>query len=277
MIEVHRHADARAFLARAESWLEAAEIEHAVLLANARHARADDSHYEKPVYWATIESDGELLGCAYRTPPYFVGVTALPPEAIAPLVTSLEQTYRSVSGFQGIEPTVSTLAEAWRARHGGAPAVVSRQRLLLLPREPESAPAPGMLRAAVPSDAAVAHAWGTASAIETGIEQLDGTFCARLAAARQLYFWVDGSQQRSMIGVLRQTQRAAAIGILYTPPAYRGRRYARTALAALAAQLRERGIAQTYLYVDPASSAAPRLADALGCTFVQDAVDIALR
>jgi GNAT superfamily N-acetyltransferase len=276
MIEVRRHADAREFLARAEAWLAEDEIAHAVLLANARHARADDSHYEKPVYWATIEDDGRIIGCAYRTPPYFVGVTALPPAATAPLVASLEEIYRSVSGFSGVEPTVGDVAAAWRERHGGSASIVSRQRLLLLPQDVPPSPAVGALRAAVPSDAAIAQGWGAASVIETGLAQLDGVFCARLIGARQLYFWDDGAQ-RCMVGVLRQTERSAAIGIVYTPPAYRGKGYASAAVRALCLELRRRGIDRCYLYIDPTNDSAVALAKKLACTLVQDGVDIALR
>ena len=48
MLRVCRHADARDFLTRAESWLAGSEIEHAVALASARNARANNSHYERP-------------------------------------------------------------------------------------------------------------------------------------------------------------------------------------------------------------------------------------
>ena len=69
MLTVRRHPDVRAFLARAETWLLEAEIERAAPLQSARQARIDDSRYQKPQYWATIENDGEVSGCAYRTPP----------------------------------------------------------------------------------------------------------------------------------------------------------------------------------------------------------------
>ena len=110
MLTLNRHPDARAFLARAEPWLATREIEHAVVLQSARQARANDTHYERPMYWATIESDDELVGCAYRTPPYKVGVTQLPESAIAPLVADLGATYAgAIGGFSGPDATVMVL------------------------------------------------------------------------------------------------------------------------------------------------------------------------
>ena len=57
---------------------------------------------------------GELIGCAYRTPPFKVGVTVLPEAAIAPLVADLAATYPgAIAGFSGPDPTVSNVATAW--------------------------------------------------------------------------------------------------------------------------------------------------------------------
>ena len=112
MLTLHRHADAGAFLARAEAWLQAREIEHGVVLQSARHARAGETHYERdaPTYWATLEADGQIVGCACRTPPFKVGVTALPDAAIAPLVADLAATYAGpIGGFSGPAPIVSAV------------------------------------------------------------------------------------------------------------------------------------------------------------------------
>ena len=276
MLQVHRHADARAFLERAESWLLRAEVAHAVLIGSARHARTDDSHYERPVYWATIEDDGDIIGCAYRTPPYKVGVTALPPTAIAPLVASLEETYATVSGFSGPEPTASAVAAAWVERHGGAWSIQARQRLVSLPSTPRGSPSAGTLRLASRDDAALAQTWGAAASLDSGIAPLDGQFCLRLLGAKRLYLWVD-DKPRCMLGLIRETPHSAALGIVYTPAAYRGHGHATAAITALRELLRERGVEATYLYLDPASDAAAALAQKLGAAMIHDEVDIDTR
>ena len=101
MLAVVRHADARAFLERAEAWLLESEMENAVLVTSARQARADDSRYQKPVYWATIEDDGRIVGCAYRTPPYALGITPLSDDAVARLVADVSGVYAALSGVSG--------------------------------------------------------------------------------------------------------------------------------------------------------------------------------
>jgi len=47
-------------------------------LQSARFASTDDSAFEKHLYWATVEDCVEIVGCAFRTPPYLLGMSALP-------------------------------------------------------------------------------------------------------------------------------------------------------------------------------------------------------
>jgi hypothetical protein len=275
MLMLNRHPDARAFLTRAEQWLATREIEHAVVLQSARQARANDTRYERPMYWTTIEDDGRLVGCAYRTPPFKVGVTALPEASIAPLVADLAATYSgAIGGFSGPEPTVSELARTWVRQRGGSWSVNTSGRLLKF-ASLDTAPgaAEGTLRLAATGDAALAQSWGAAASIDSGIAALDGGMCMQLLAAKMLYFWGD-DQPRCMIGLLRETRDSAAVGIVYTPAAFRGQGYATAAMGALNRLLDERGVAHRYLWIDPKSDGASALARKLGCGFVYDSLDI---
>jgi RimJ/RimL family protein N-acetyltransferase len=275
MLQVHRYEDARTFLERAEPWLLGSEIKHTVLLQVARNARTNDAHHERPMYWATIENDGTIIGCAYRTPPYKVGVTALPPATIDPLITDLAAVYETVSGFSGPEPTVSAVAAAWVARRGGAysHSIGPRQQLLSLPTTLPPQGKAGMLRLASRNDVPLAQSWGAAVSLDTGITLFDGALCAQLIGAKRLYFWVDDIP-RCMIGLLHETPHSAGIGIVYTPAAYRRQGHATTALSALHELLLERGVPQSYLFIDPGNDAALALARKLGCSLVQEVVDI---
>jgi GNAT superfamily N-acetyltransferase len=276
MLELHRHLDARAFLTRAEPWLLTREIEHGVVLQSARQARANDSHYERPIYWATLEDAGELVGCAYRTPPYKVGVTLLPDTAVEPLVADLAATYPgAIGGFSGPDPTVTKLASAWVERRGGSWSVNTRGRLMSFSgRAGGDEPVKkGVLRLAGANDVALAQSWGAAASIDSGIAALDGGLCAQLLRAKLLYFWSD-DRPRCMIGLMRETRDSVAIGIVYTPAAFRGQGYGTAALRSLNHLLDERGVKNRYLWLDPKNDAAQALAAKLGCHFVYDSIDI---
>lgn len=274
MVTLNRHPDARAFLARAESWLATREIEHAVVLQSARQARANDTHYERPIYWATIENEGELIGCAYRTPPYKVGVTRLPDSAIPPLVADLDSTYAgAIGGFSGPDTTVRALASAWVEKRGGSWSVNTGGRLMSFTSQTEAPGKAGVLRLAGAGDAALAQSWGGAASIDSGVAALDGQMCLQLLRAKLLYFFVD-DQPRCMIGLLRETHDSAAVGIVYTPAAFRGQGYGTAAMSALSRLLDERRVANRYLWIDPKSDGAQALAAKLGCRFVYDSLDV---
>ena len=274
MLTLHRHADARAFLARTESWLAQREIEHAVVLQSARHARANDRHYERPIYWATLEDGGNLVGCAYRTPPHKVGVTALPAAAVPLLVADLAATYAGpIGGFSGPETIVTPLATAWVEQRGGTWSANTSGRLLQFDAGPQPRTATGVLRLAGPEDAALVQSWGAASSIDSGIAVLDGDFCLQLLKAKMLYFWAD-DQTRCMLGLVRETRDSVAVGIVYTPAAFRGQGHATAALSALCVLLDERGIANRYLWIGPNSDAGQALARKVGCRLVYDSLDV---
>jgi RimJ/RimL family protein N-acetyltransferase len=273
MLTIHHHDSARTFLDRANAWLLEREIECATALQSARNASANDSLYERPMYWVTLEDSGSIVGCCYRTPPYHVGVTALPEASMTALIANLSATYVKVSGFSGPEETTTALAKAWTALRGGSWRVTGRQRLLALPSAPPAGDTQGTLRLAGPKEKGLAQSWGGALSIDSRDTPFDATFCTQLLAAKRLYFWVD-DQPRCMIGVLRESGRFAAAGLVYTPAAYRRQGYATKALTALQHLFVERGIERAYLYVDPANDAGKALGEKLGGTFVHDEVDI---
>jgi GNAT superfamily N-acetyltransferase len=274
MLTLHRHPDVRAFLARSETWLARREIEHAGVLQSARQARTNDAHYERPMYWATLENDGEIVGCAYRTPPHKVGVTDLPEAAIAPLLADLAATYPGpIGGFSGPDATATALADAWVKQRGGAWTVNTGGRLLSFASQPGEASAAGTLRLAGAADTPLAQSWGAAASIDSGIAALDGNMCMALLGAKLLYFWVD-DQPRCMIGLLRETRDSVAVGIVYTPAAFRGEGYGTAAMRALNRLLDERGVANRYLWIDAKNDAGQALARKLGCRFVYDSIDI---
>ncbi len=276
-IQVVRHPDARAFLARAERWLEASEMENGMALASARNARYEEWRYEKPVYWATIEDGGRILGCAFRTPPHRLGVTALNNTAIAATIVNVGQVYRTLSGVSGPEPTVSVLAEAWCRTRGTTAVVRSRHRLYSLRvLVPPTQPPRGALRLATEADAALVRSWGEAFTKEAGVEGVDVSLFDQLVKARKAYVW-DDEQPRCLAASIRQTSRASAIGVLFTPHELRGRGYGTATVAALSALLFAGGSSGCYLFADPDNTAVSRIAGGIGYQKIQDQADVDFR
>lgn len=279
MIRICRHADVRAFLDRAEDWLLRAEHRYGLLLGVARQVLGGNHRYRQPIYWATVEEDSSeseaaILGCAFRTPPHQVGVTLLPDAAVEPLVTSLRETYLSLPGVAGPESTATAFATAWTERFGGRWQIEQRQRLhcLTAVKHPEP-PAPGLLRLALAPDVPVARAWMAGFIRDTRVRHLSADTAERLIEEGRLYFWVDG-EPRSMVGAVRDTPNTTGIAAVYTPPQFRGRGYASSAVATLSQRLLDSGRRSCFLYSDLANTTSTALYPRLGYERVDDVVDI---
>jgi hypothetical protein len=274
----------RAFLARSEPWLLRAEQRYGLLLGIAYQVLGGGHRYRNPIYWATIEEDSadvgaaaddaSLVGCAFRTPPHPVGVTALPTEAIEPLVASLRETYLNLPGVAGPEPTATAFGDAWTARFGGKWWLEQRQRLHTLSRVTlPSAPAAGALRPALAPDVPVARAWMAGFIRDTRARHVGADAAERLIEARRLHIWVDG-EPRCMLSAVRDTPNSAGIGAVYTPPQFRNRGYASTAVATLSRQLLDSGRHTCFLYTDIANPVSNALYARLGYEPIDDVVEL---
>lgn len=284
MIRVRTYPDVRAFLARAEPWLLRAEQRYGLLLGIAYQVLRGGHRYRAPIYWATIEEDSvdlraatgdaPLLGCAFRTPPHQVGVTALPAAAVEPLVASLREAYLNLPGVAGPEETATAFAGAWTARFGGKWWLEQRQRLHSLTHVAfPSPPAAGGLRPALAPDAPVARAWMAGFIRETRARHVGAEAAERLIAERRLHIWVDG-EPRSMLSAVRDTPNTAGIGAVYTPPQFRNRGYASIAVATLSRELFDSGRRSCFLYTDVANPVSNALYARIGYEPIDDVVEI---
>jgi RimJ/RimL family protein N-acetyltransferase len=72
----------------------------------------------------------------------------------------------------------------------------------------------------------------------------------RAIAGGDYFFWTVNGEPVSMAAIVRRTKSAAAIGAVYTPPAYRGRGYAGSITAALSERVFAGGKRIACLYTD---------------------------
>ena len=198
----------------------------------------------------------------------------MPLAAVPLVVDSVSEVYAALTGVAGPEPAASAIASAWAERRGVRWTVQSRQHLLMHKAiVPSGNPPRGALRLVTADERDLAWQWGAAFAAESGLGALDGRLCVELVARKQLYVWEDGGP-RCMLGVLRETRDAAAIGVLYTPPAHRERGYAAAIVDAFSRRLLERGMSRSYFCLEPSNSAAYAICQRLGYGVVQETVDI---
>lgn len=274
MFRIHRHNNAEAFLKHAEEWLLQAEAEHNLILGLARQLTTSTAPYEPPIYLATIEADGAVVGCAFRTPPFKLGLTRMPEAALPALVQDLAGIYAWIPAALGPEHETKTFAALWSETKGIRARAGMRQRIYQLDTvtPPDRMPA-GCMRLAEAQDVALAAEWLDAFRDDTGLPGPDSRPQAQEWIARQsMYLWEDGAPV-SMAGWTGRTRHGARVGYVYTPPQRRGSGYASALTAALSQNLLDEGLAFCLLYTNLANPTSNSIYQRIGYYPVCDVMD----
>jgi uncharacterized protein len=278
MMEVIRHAGAEDFLTRAESWLLESEAENNLLLGIASRVADGDHPYEKPIYLATVERGGELLGCAWRTPPYRFGMTRMPAEALPALAESLGELYDDIPGVHGPEELALAFAELWCAPRGLEQRTIMHLRIhkldAVLPPEPSPA---GNLRPATPDDLDLVAGWTLdfhreATPLEEPSPRLRA-HVARLLDSGVIVIWEDG-EPVSMAAAMAPSATGIRVNLVYTPPTMRRRGYAAACVAELSRRQLAAGRSFCSLYTDLANPTSNSVYRRIGYRPVSDVVDL---
>lgn len=272
---VKRFHDPATFIARAEPWLLQAEAEHNLLIGIARQLAAGTMLSGKPVYLATVERDDEVVGCAFRTPPYKLGVTRMPSDAIDALVTDVAQVYDDLNAVMGEDETARAFAEKWASGRGLGITSGLQHRIYQLDRvTPPPHDAPGAARLAIMMDVPLVTQWIYEFSTESRVHTDNAP---ALAAARikqsSLYLWIVDGAPVSMAAWSGETPHGRRVGYVYTPAHQRKRGYATALVAHLSEQILADGCTFCFLYTDLANPTSNSIYQQIGYRSVCDVND----
>ena len=274
---IHRHADAASFLSRAEAWLLRSEAEHNLILGIAHRLSEAPDSYEPPIYLATIQredEEGEIVGCAFRTPPYKLGITGMPGAALPALAADVADVYEALPAVLGPAAEAQRFAELWSRIRGVRARPGMRQRVYQLDavQPPEHRP-PGGTRKAGVEDVGLVADWMAAFSAEAGVPSGDPRRQAEERIREGAIFLWEDDQPVSMAGAVARTPTGVRIGYVYTPPELRGRGYATIATTALSQRLLDAGFRFCFLYTNLANPTSNRIYQRIGYRAVCDVVD----
>ncbi|MDE2980094.1 MAG: GNAT family N-acetyltransferase [Gemmatimonadota bacterium] len=301
-LRVVRHADPRAFLDRAEPWLLQREAENnlplgvAASLVGARpasspgpaaasaHSAASPSGVEPasppPLYFATIESGSDVVGCAFRTPPYKLGLTHMPLDAIELLSRDVADVYEEIPAVLAPNPVARAFGDAWSKLRGVSARPGARQRIHILERVVLPARmAPGAMRPARPADIPLVAGWLESFVRESGLSDPGDPLehahrlCGRERGNRLLALWMN-EEPVSMAGFPARTRHGVRIGYVYTPDEHRRRGYATTLVAQLSGHALDLGFSHCVLYTDLANPTSNKIYREVGYRPLQDVMDV---
>ena len=272
-IAIVRHADVHAFAERAVPWLLQAEAEHNLILGIIEQLKSTGATLR--AYLATIEENGDVCGCAFRTPPYKVGLTRMPLAGVPSLVEDLAQVYSELPAVLGPAAPTRAFAEAWGARHGKTALVGRHNRIYELHQVimPEPMP-PGAVRLAGKGDAPVVVDWLEQFAVETGVTTPNvQAFVASHINNRTLFLWEDEGEPRTAAAYAGKTPHGVRIGFVFTPPQFRRRGYASACTATVSQRALDTGNEFCCLYTDLDNPTSNDIYQRIGYVPVCDVVD----
>jgi GNAT superfamily N-acetyltransferase len=272
---VRRFHDPVAFLNRAGPWLLQNEAENNLIIGIAQQLAAGTLLSGKPVYLATVECDGAVVGAAFRTPPYKLGITRMPAAAVQVLMHDAADVYDTIPAVLGDHDTARRAAECWAAAHTMQATAGMRHRIYRLDRLVQPVhPARGQARNATQVDVALVAQWIHAFSTEANIHTDNAE---RLAAARikqhALYLWEDDGEVVSMAAWSGETPHGRRVGYVYTPNQHRRRGYATSLVAHVSAQILEDGCTMCFLYTDLSNQTSNSIYQQIGYRPVCDVMD----
>jgi GNAT superfamily N-acetyltransferase len=273
--EIRRFPEPGSFLIRAEPWLLGREAENNLVVGIAYSLAAGADWFEPPLYLATVESAGSVVGVAYRTPPHKLGVSRMPLAAVPALVADAAMVYDGLPAVLGPEAVAARFGELWASERGCRARPGMAQRIYSLTRvTPPRDPPPGAMRPALPDEAELLVRWAEGFGSDTGIGLGDtARRIADLIEHGQLFVWTDGGPVSMAAGV-GDTPNGARVGYVYTPPDERGRGYASALTAAVSQTVLDRGKDFCCLYTDRSAATPNHIYQEIGYRPVCDVMDV---
>lgn len=256
-----------------EPWLLKREPEYSLLIGILRALETGRHDYEAPLLVAAVLKNEEVMGCAVRTPPYKLGLSEIPLEALPALAREVASRYDWIPAVLGPKITAIGFAAAWtRLKHcearGGMLQRIYAARQVQTPRS-----VPGGLRQASAADADLLITWTGAFVRESGLQPVSyDQRVRRMIEDGALFVW-ENDGPRSMMGAVAPTDNGIRIGFVYTPPEHRQKGYASAGTAALT-RLKLDQYAFCTLYTDLSNPTSNSLYQRIGYVRVADVIDV---
>uniref|UniRef100_B8HUW2 GCN5-related N-acetyltransferase n=1 Tax=Cyanothece sp. (strain PCC 7425 / ATCC 29141) TaxID=395961 RepID=B8HUW2_CYAP4 len=257
MMQLHRIDQIDKFWHLAQAYLLQAQAEHNLLLGISHTLLNDPDRYPDPCYLAIVESDGEILATAIRTPPYKVVLSkAENLQAVTLIAQDLpvyqaEYPHLPLPGVSGLVAEVEAFLVAWQMLTGQAYRPVLKMRIHQLTQVELTATTSGGLRPARMSDRPLLLEWFAAFAAEVGevVSETAEQMVDHSLKNHSVYVWENDIPVCFACGS-RSLPAAARIGPVYTPPEHRRQGYASACVAQLSQQFLQQGCQHCFLFTD---------------------------
>lgn len=201
------------------------------------------------VFLSIIHDRGDVQAIALQTPPHTLVLSEpCSPAACERLLA--EDAVQKMPGVIGPSEVAETFAACWQKRTKGTWSVAMSIGAYALTHLKNEAPAAGRLRQAEEADLTLATLWIKAFHEEAVPHSPAGG----KVDLHGYYFWETEGVPVCGLRALPSTPRGAVINEVYTPPEYRKRGFATSAVAAATARMLAAGCKFSFLFTDLANS-----------------------
>lgn len=293
-MDVRHYEDPRAFMAIAEPFYGKDTLRHTVALTVMARFLTMERAYEPLM--ATLHDggdrgdhtggdrdgdSGDLVGVAFRTPPWPVITSGLPTD-LAVLETFLTRWLEfdpELPGASGPREYVERLGDAWVRVTGGTTKEVLAGRLYQLGQlVPPTVP--GRARLATEDDVELLAKWRTDFANEALPEARDHD-ADGAEEIRRLFelgysvgLWEDGGEPVSWAVASAPIGGMSRVGPVYTPPEHRGRGYGSGVTADVSQRARDAGARDVILFTDLSNPTSNSIYQKIGYRPVYDSSEL---
>ena len=269
-----RQAAGPAEFLEATQELRAADPVRTNILGSIALSVLDGRVYEREFWFVAADDDGRVVGAACWTLPHKLVLGPWSPEVVRAIGEAAVATGVPVHG--AVVPVELADAVAESVGRRGVPHM--GERLLALQDYVAPDRVPGTLRAVTEADLERVERWIDEFTSEAGILVVDNRAAAASSIGR-LWFWEVDGVPVAMAGhasvVATPGAAVARIGPVYTPPAYRGRRYGSVVTAGVVEQLLPE-VDAVMLFTDASNPTSNAIYERLGFRHVADIVDLDL-
>jgi len=275
-MRVVSHPDAQAFLAATEGF-RGTEPVLTNVIGSVAESVAAGRVYPAEFWYAVLDDDGSVIGCAIRTAPWFLSLSPMSAEAARALAAAVQVADPAVPGVTGPEDVAEVVIAAL-GRQADTHLDFREHVQVVNTLMPPSRPIDGTWRRGTVDDTDLLLAWLEEFSAEVGLPAFDlpGAVAGRLADDAYRIWTVDGAPV-SLAGHASLVQTPAGpvarIGPVFTPSHLRGRGYASAVTAALTQELMQR-CAVVMLFTDAANPTSNAVYARLGYEIVADVVEV---
>ncbi|MBV9605864.1 MAG: GNAT family N-acetyltransferase [Solirubrobacterales bacterium] len=270
--------DAEDFAARTERLLSAS-LECNVLATLLMSVREGGHRDPPPIFALGMTERGEVSFAAMRTPPFPLLASPLGGGDAGPLIEGWLELDPDVSAVTGVPETARAITQAWERRTGGTSTLTLSEAMHVLTEVHDPPrPAPGTLRLPRPEERDLLVGWMQDFITEAGL--IGAAQSAALIDARMrgqaLLVW-EHEEPVSMLIVNPVVSGVVRLGHVYTPPEFRRRGYAGSAVAAASRRALAGGATRCMLFTDTANPTSNKIYAEVGYRRCGDWEEIAFQ